>query len=126
VTATQVVLDTGTRSLVPPIPGLDSVPYLHAGNWLDREDLPAHLAILGGGVVGLEMAQFYARLGSRVTLIARSQLAGRGDPEVADALREALASDGVAFRFSVTVERVTAREGGIELALAGPGGAATL
>src|SRR5262249_40119923 len=97
-TATEVVLDTGTRTRVPPIPGLDSVPFLHAGNWLHREDRPNHVAMLGGGVIGLEMAQFYARLGIAVTMVLRSERAGgREDSDVADALHAALAADGVVF-----------------------------
>src|SRR5215472_1900359 len=68
VTAAQVVLDTGTRNLIPPIPGLD-VDFLDAENWLDRSKLPGRLVIIGGGSIGLEMAQFYRRLGSDVVVI---------------------------------------------------------
>src|SRR5207247_9485343 len=70
ITADQVVLNTGTRSLIPNIPGLNSIDVIHAGNWLDHTDLPERLLMIGGGYVGLEMAQFYRRLGSRVTVIA--------------------------------------------------------
>ncbi len=119
VTATQVVLDTGTRTLVPPVPGIESIPFLHAGNWLDRDDRPEHVAMLGGGVIGLEMGQFYARLGCRVTILLRSErVGGREDPEVADALRDVLAADGVAFRTSTVVERVRNPGEGVELSLA--------
>ena len=91
VTASQVVLDTGTRSRLPSLPGLESVPYLHAGNWLDRPDRPDHLAMLGGGVIALEMGQLYARLGSNVTILERRGAVGeREDPEVAEALRESV------------------------------------
>ncbi len=76
----QVVLDTGTRSIIPPIDGLDGVAYLHAENWLAQEDLPTHLVILGGGYIGLEMSQFYRRMGSRVTIVeAGSQVASHED-----------------------------------------------
>ena len=68
-TAAQVVLDTGTRSLIPPIPGLDQLDFLDAENWLDRAELPGRLAMIGGGSIGLEMAQFYRRLGSDVVVI---------------------------------------------------------
>jgi len=51
ITARQVVLDTGTRSAIPPIPGLESISYIHAGNWLDLTSLPKHLAIIGAGAI---------------------------------------------------------------------------
>src|SRR2546430_2272679 len=61
VTATQVVLDTGTRTRVPEIEGLAGLPFIHAGNWLETTELPRRLVMLGGGSIGLEMAQFYRR-----------------------------------------------------------------
>ena len=73
VAASQVVLNTGTRSLIPPIEGLADVDYLDAGNWLHRPDLPTHLAIIGGGYIGLEMSQFYRRMGSQVTVIQKGR-----------------------------------------------------
>src|SRR5882724_6022205 len=69
VVAEQVVIDTGTRSTVPPIEGLDTVNFICAENWLESTELPGHLAIIGGGYIGLEMSQFYRRMGSRVTVI---------------------------------------------------------
>ena len=66
-TAGEVVLNTGTRSQIPQVEGLDEIPYLTSENWLERTDLPEHLAIVGGGYIGLEMGQFYRRMGSRVT-----------------------------------------------------------
>ena len=79
-TASHVVLNVGTRTLVPPIEGLRDVKFLDAGNWLHRPDLPAHLAIIGGGYIGLEMAQFYRRMGSKVTVIQRGhQITDRED-----------------------------------------------
>jgi pyruvate/2-oxoglutarate dehydrogenase complex dihydrolipoamide dehydrogenase (E3) component len=59
VVAAQVVLDTGTRSTIPPIEGLDKVDFICAENWLDTATLPEHLVIIGGGYIGLEMSQFY-------------------------------------------------------------------
>src|SRR5579875_3599880 len=57
--ARQVVLNTGTRTAVPPVSGLTEIPFLHAGNWLETPELPARLAVIGSGPIGLEMAQFY-------------------------------------------------------------------
>jgi pyruvate/2-oxoglutarate dehydrogenase complex dihydrolipoamide dehydrogenase (E3) component len=118
VTASRVVLDTGTRTLVPPIPGLETVRFLHSGNWLDHDERPEHVVMLGGGVIGLEMGQFYARLGCRVTMIVRSErVGGHEDPDVAEALRGVLAADGVTLRMSTGVERVSSVAGGVELSL---------
>jgi len=89
VTAEQVVLDTGTRSLIPPIDGLADLDFIHSENWLARSDLPKHLGIIGGGYIGLEMVQLYRRMGSRVTVIEESgQIASREDEDVALALYE--------------------------------------
>lgn len=107
VTAGQIVLDTGTRSAIPPIPGLDSVDFIHAGNWLQREELPERLAIIGGGYIGLEMAQFYLRMGSRVTVIeGAGQVAGHEDSDVASELQKLLESDGTEFRLDSRIENV--------------------
>src|SRR3989442_8648224 len=82
ITAAQLVLDTGTRSLIPSIEGLSDVNFIHSANWLERTDPPKHLAIIGGGYIGLEMGQFYQRMGSRVTVIEESgQIAGREDED---------------------------------------------
>jgi len=120
VTAAQVVLDTGTRTLIPPIDGLAEVDFIDSGNWLDRAELPAHLAMIGGGYIGLEMGQFYRRMGSRVTVIEGSgQVAGHEDEDVATALRERLAAEGIEFRLRTRVARVGRRAGGVTLALGG-------
>jgi pyruvate/2-oxoglutarate dehydrogenase complex dihydrolipoamide dehydrogenase (E3) component len=97
-TAKQVVLDTGTRSLIPPIEGLADIDFIHSENWLEKTDLPKHLAIIGGGYIGLEMGQFYRRMGSRVTVIEESgQIADREDEDVAQALRDCSNRMGSSF-----------------------------
>ena len=110
--ATEVILNTGTRSLIPVLDGLETVDCLHAGNWLDRPELPTHLLLLGGGYIALEMGQFYRRMGSKVTIIERGErILEREDPEVAAALQKLLEAEGIAFRTETTVERVEAKEG---------------
>jgi pyruvate/2-oxoglutarate dehydrogenase complex dihydrolipoamide dehydrogenase (E3) component len=116
--ASGVVLDTGTRSRIPKIPGLGRIDYRTAENWIDRPELPAHLAILGGGYTGLEMAQFYRRMGSRVTVIEQSpEIASDEDEEVARALRLILESEEIAFRLETTVARVERDGAGVRLLL---------
>ena len=104
--AAHVVLDTGTRSFVPAIPGLDDIDYLSAENWLEHRQLPKHLAIVGGGYIGLEMAQFYHRMGAEVTVIeSGAQVAGHEDADVAAALQGMLEGEGIAFRTNARVTR---------------------
>jgi len=116
--ASRVVLDTGTRSRIPKIPGLGGIDCRTAENWIDRPELPAHLAILGGGYTGLEMAQFYRRMGSRVTVIEQSpEIASHEDEEVARALRLILESEEIAFRLETSVARVEKDGAGVRLLL---------
>ncbi|HYL31710.1 MAG TPA: mercuric reductase [Stellaceae bacterium] len=125
VVATELVLDTGTRTLVPPIEGLKTIAFVHAGNWLDLEELPQSIAIVGGGAIGLEMAQFYRRMGSRVFVIeAAARIAAREDSDVSDALHGFLASEGIEFRLGTAIERIEARESGALLQLRGSAPAA--
>ncbi len=96
-TARRIVLAVGSRPLVPPIPGLDRVPFLTNETLFDLAEAPAHLLILGGGPIGLEMADAHAGLGCRVSVIEAGRIAGREDPELADGLRAALTGRGVAI-----------------------------
>lgn len=108
--APHVVLDTGTRSLIPPIEGIKDVDVIHAGNWLDRMELPRRLVVIGGGVIALEMAQFYRRLGSEVTIVELlPQIASTEDPDVAAALQMVLEREGIAFHLQSKVERIEKR-----------------
>ena len=106
-TADQVVLDTGTRSQIPKIEGLDKIDYLKAENWLDHTELPDHLAMIGGGYVGLEMGQFYRRMGSRVTVWHHGpRIAPREDGDVSAAMQKFLEREGIEFRLNVEVKSV--------------------
>ncbi len=116
VLARRVVLDTGTRTLVPRGLGFEGIDFLHAGNWLDRPELPRHLVVVGGSYVGLEMSQFYRRMGSRVTLLERGErLADREDQEVSRALRGILECEGITCRLGAGVTRVEKTRGGVKV-----------
>ena len=121
VLARHVVLNTGTRTLLPPIDGLDSVGYLEAGNWLEHNELPRHLAVVGGSYIGLEMAQFYKRMGSRVTVVVgrSDHVAPREDDDVTEALRTILEEEGIEFVLCERAKSVAAAEEGITLTLDG-------
>ena len=118
ITAAQVVLDTGTRSAVPPIDGLRDIDYLTAENWLEHHTLPQHLALVGAGYIGLEMAQFYRRMGADVTVIGSgAQVAAQEDPEVATALQQMLESEGIRFRLHAKVTACRKSADGLTLTI---------
>lgn len=115
-TAGQVVLDTGTRTRIPPIDGLETVKYITAETWLEHDVLPSHLLIVGGGAIGLEMAQFYRRMGAEVTVIGSGpQVADHEDADVAGAIQHALESEGICFTLNAKASKVTARTNGISV-----------
>lgn len=93
--ARRFVLATGARPVIPPVPGLADVPFLTNETLFDLDGLPEHLLVLGGGAIGLEMAQAHARLGARVTVIEAGQIAAREDPEAVALLRDHLLAEGI-------------------------------
>jgi pyruvate/2-oxoglutarate dehydrogenase complex dihydrolipoamide dehydrogenase (E3) component len=95
ITARRIVIAAGSTAAVPPIPGLDRVPHLTNATMFDLGERPDHLLILGGGPIGLEMADAFAGLGSRVTVVEAAAIAGKEDPELVAGLREALSACGV-------------------------------
>jgi pyruvate/2-oxoglutarate dehydrogenase complex dihydrolipoamide dehydrogenase (E3) component len=95
--APRIVIATGSKPAVPPIEGLDSIPYLTNENLFDLGELPGHLVIVGGGVIGMEMAQGFRRLGSQVTVINPGRLMGRDDPEAVAVVAAKLRAEGVTF-----------------------------
>jgi len=121
VLAKQVVLNTGTRTLLPPIEGLDEVDYIESGNWLEKTELPGSLAVLGGSYIGLEMAQFYNRMGSRVTVVVgrSDHVAPREDDDVTEALHAVLRDEGVEVVFCERAESVAPNGSGLTITLEG-------
>src|SRR5918995_1442252 len=92
----RVLIATGSRTAVPPIPGLDELDWIDHVTALDLERLPESLLILGGGPVGLEFAQIFARFGSSVTLVQTApRISPRSDADATTALAAALESEGV-------------------------------
>ncbi|MHA6334590.1 dihydrolipoyl dehydrogenase family protein [Qipengyuania sp. CAU 1752] len=95
--APRIVLATGSRPFVPPIEGLDTVPYLTNENLFELETRPDHLVIIGGGVIGMEMAQSFVRLGAQVTIIEPDRPMGRDDAESVDIVVNVMKAEGVRF-----------------------------
>ncbi len=112
--APRVVIATGSKPAIPPIEGLDAVPYLTNENLFDLGELPGHLVIVGGGVIGMEMAQSFRRLGSQVTVINPGPLMGRDDPEAVEVVAARLAAEGVTF-IDGKADKVSGTAGAIKL-----------
>ncbi len=108
----RFVVATGSRPFVPSIPGLADAGYLTHRDIFSLPALPPRLVVLGGGPVGLEMAQAFRRLGSEVTVVERlPQVLPGEDPEIAHALREILQREGIVIHASTTAERVRRQNG---------------
>jgi len=96
ITARAIILATGAEPLVPPIPGLDGVDYLTSDTIWGLEQLPGRMTVLGGGPIGCEMAQAFARLGSKVTVVEMAdRLVPREDPDASEALMKRFADEGI-------------------------------
>jgi len=119
VAARRFVLATGADPWVPPVEGIGSVPYLTNETLFGLESRPRHLAILGAGPSGVEMAQAFRRLGAQVTLIEPARPLGGADPEHAAALVGALEREGVAVLAGTEARRVEAAEDGVRIQCAG-------
>ena len=97
--ADQIFINVGARAAIPPIPGLDQVPYLTNSSMMNIDFLPSHLVILGGSYVGLEFAQVYRRFGSEVTVIELGpRLISREDEDVSYAVADFLKEEGIDVR----------------------------
>jgi pyruvate/2-oxoglutarate dehydrogenase complex dihydrolipoamide dehydrogenase (E3) component len=108
----QVFLNLGTHAAMPNIPGLEAARPLTHIEALELDYLPSHLIVLGGGYVGLELAQAYRRFGSRVTVIESGpQLMGREDPDVADEMQRILSHEDMRFLIAAETRNVIGRSG---------------
>jgi len=118
IAARRFVVATGSRPAVPGIPGLKGVPFLTNETLWALRELPEHLLVLGGGPLGIEMAQAHRRLGSRVTVLDGGSALGRDDPEAAAVVLSALRAEGVEIVEGAEVTRASGRAGAITLATA--------
>ena len=114
--ADNIFINVGGRALVPPIPGLDTVPYLTNSSMMEVDFLPRHLIVLGGSYVGLEFAQIYRRFGSEVTVVERAQrLIAREDEDVSRAVANILTDEGIDIRVDCKVAGVAMHGSNIAL-----------
>ncbi|HEY9603940.1 MAG TPA: mercuric reductase [Allocoleopsis sp.] len=106
-TAERLFINTGTRPLIPSIPGLKDAGFLTSESIMELEQLPEHLIVLGSGYIGLEFAQMFRRFGSRVTVIGQSeQILSQQDPDIAIAVQTLLERDSIEFLLKAKVLRV--------------------
>ena len=119
IAARRFVIATGSAPAVPPIPGLDTVPYLTNETLWDNRDLPETLIVVGGGPIGIELAQAHRRLGSRVIVLEALITLGREDPEITAVALARLRAEGVDIRDGAKVAKVSGVAGAIRVTLVG-------
>jgi mercuric reductase len=113
VAADKIIIATGGRPAVPPIPGIESVAYLTSTTLLELEKLPKSLIVIGGGYIGAELAQMTGRMGVEVTVICRSRLLPQVEPEVSDALAAAFRAEGITLHCGITYDAFREDETGV-------------
>lgn len=125
IAADRFLIATGSRPIVPPIPGLDTMPYL-TSDLLDADEtgrlteLPESLIVLGGGYGAVELAQMFSRLGTRVTIVARSGLLRGYEPELGKMLSEVFVGEGIEVLADTRTERVSGDGEGVAVAVETP------
>jgi pyruvate/2-oxoglutarate dehydrogenase complex dihydrolipoamide dehydrogenase (E3) component len=111
--ARRFVVATGSRAFVPPIAGLSGTPYLTNETLWENRVAPSHLIVIGGGPIGLEMAQAHVRLGCKVTVLEGRTILPKDDQELTAIVRTALTRDGVILRENATVTRTEKTSSGV-------------
>ncbi|RJT28161.1 bifunctional organomercurial lyase/mercury(II) reductase MerBA [Mesorhizobium waimense] len=117
ITADRIIIATGARPMIPSIPGIEAVPYLTSTMALDLQELPASLLVIGGGYIGAELAQMFARAGVKVTLVFRSRLLPEAEPEISVALTTYFGDEGIDVVSGVTYRSIRATATGVALAV---------
>ncbi|MBB3992746.1 pyruvate/2-oxoglutarate dehydrogenase complex dihydrolipoamide dehydrogenase (E3) component [Sulfitobacter undariae] len=113
--ARRIVIATGSSPLVPPIPGLETVPYETNETLFDLREAPEHLLIVGGGPIGMEMAQAHIRMGCKVTVIEGGKALGKDDPELAEVVLSSLKEEGVEIAEDALASEIRGSAGVIEI-----------
>ena len=116
--APLIFVNTGVRSSLPPIPGINDIPTLDNVSIMELDSVPEHILVLGGGYIGLEFAQMFRRFGSEVTVVHNgSQLLGKEDPDIAEEVAKILREDGIEIHFHAETTQVSGKPGAIQLQL---------
>ncbi|WP_217606278.1 mercuric reductase [Chitinophaga sp. GbtcB8] len=118
ITADYIFLDIGTTPQIPPVPGLEAVPWLTSTTILDLTTLPAHLLIIGGSYIALEFGQMFRRFGSEVSIIEKSpHLVSREDEDISEAVQKMLEAEGIRIFTNAQVQRIDEHSRGISCAV---------
>jgi dihydrolipoamide dehydrogenase len=126
-TGEQIVINTGARPSRPPIDGLDEVETLDSTSALELDEVPEHLVVVGGGYVGAEYAQMYARFGADVTMFQRpDRILPNEEPDISNVIQEAFESEGIDVRTGTTVDQLADTGGGIEVTASANGETTTV
>ncbi|SJM33664.1 bifunctional organomercurial lyase/mercury(II) reductase MerBA [Mesorhizobium delmotii] len=124
--AAKIIIATGARPAVPAIAGIETVPYLTSTTALDLEELPRSLLVIGGGYVGVELAQMFGRAGVKVTLVCRSRLLPEAEPEISAALTGYFADEGIAVVSGIAYRAIRKSNDGVALTVAHDGQETTI
>ncbi|MEL6208524.1 MAG: FAD-dependent oxidoreductase, partial [Pseudomonadota bacterium] len=115
ITARRFIIATGSGPFVPPIPGIETTPHHTNETIFDLREKPEHLIVIGGGPIGLEMAQAHVRLGCKVTVLEGAKALGKDDPELAAIALERLRAEGIEIVEGQQAAKVSGTEGAIEV-----------
>jgi len=115
--ARRFVIATGSSPAAPPIPGLDSIDYITNETIFDRTDRPEHLIVIGGGPIGMELAQAHGRLGAKVTVLEAFTALGKDDPQMTKIVLEQVRSEGVDIREGIKITGMSGKPGDYEITL---------
>ena len=115
--ARRFVIATGSRAGIPPIPGLKDMPYLTNETLFDNRIMPSHLIVIGGGPIGLEMAQAHRRLGAKVTVLEAFKALAKDDAELSAIVLNSLRSEGIDLRENVAIESAKKTKSGLSVVL---------
>ena len=122
ITAKRVVISTGSRASVPPIPGMEEVPFLTNETIFNKKVAPDHLIVIGGGPIGSELAQAHRRLGCSVTIIEMFSLLGRDDPELTEVVKNRMKAEGILMREGSKIIGVERSDRGVAVVIEEDGG----
>ena len=111
ITARRIVISTGSGPFVPPIPGIENVTYYTNENIFDLREKPDHLLVIGGGPIGMEMAQAHIRLGAKVTVIEGLKALGKDDPEAAAIVLDKMRAEGIEIVEDALAEQISEENG---------------
>ena len=124
--ANKIIIASGSHEFVPAIPGIQDVPYLTSTSAFELESLPESMIVIGGGYIGCELTQMFARLGVRVTIVFRSRLLPEGEPEISEALSGYFEEEGIKVQRVGGYDSIRMSGDGIALSVTIDGAAGTL